>query len=288
MHRGLRNASLRVPVRPGERAHAARNEPLTLTVGTAVPEIGRNGRHLLKAPRMSQGASSCWWCGLPRVPPPGCAGQLVRVIQSNPVKRARVCGQPLLMSLTQPGGCLPITLANPKPVPKFVEVPNRVLKGCTICLRAGRNRSARAKRFLLIRAFFYRSALAIYIVRASAPLAARSTICSSLQHPPRQHQPKLNSAMRAMRRSMRSAACSSTSSQLAPLKKLESFCWLLLRCGSGCGLRAEKGARGSPPGGRGASIILGGGDPRRPEIYFKSIRVLGPKMVFRSAPAQTN
>jgi hypothetical protein len=63
--------------------------------------------------------------------------------------------------------------------------------------------------------------------------------------------------------SIRFAACSSTSSRLARLKKLEP-----LRCGSGCGLCAEEGARGAPPGGRGASIILGGGDPRRPEMFF--------------------
>jgi hypothetical protein len=68
--------------------------------------------------------------------------------------------------------------------------------------------------------------------------------------------------------SIRSAACSSTSSRLARLKKLESFGWLLLRRGSGCGLCAEEGACGAPPRGRGASIILGAGDSRRPEIFF--------------------
>jgi hypothetical protein len=51
-------------------------------------------------------------------------------------------------------------------------------------------------RFFIDPRFFYRSALAIYIVRASAPLAALSTICSSLHHTPHQHQPKLNNATR--------------------------------------------------------------------------------------------
>jgi hypothetical protein len=50
-------------------------------------------------------------------------------------------------------------------------------------------------------------------------------------------------------------------------KKPKRLSWWLLRCGSGCGLCAEAGARGAPPGGRGASIIfLGRGDPFQPEI----------------------
>ncbi len=59
--------------------------------------------------------------------------------------------------------------------------------------------------------------------------------------------------------------CSSTSSRLARLKKLERLCWQLLRNRSGAG---EWGAR---PGGHGASIILGGGVSAR--HFFNSIRV---------------
>ncbi len=70
------------------------------------------------------------------------------------------------------------------------------------------------------------------------------------------------SAAAAAMTSIRSAACSSTS-----LKKPKRLSWWLLRCGSGCGLCTEAGARGAPPGGRGASIIfLGRGDPFQPEI----------------------
>ncbi len=62
-------------------------------------------------------------------------------------------------------------------------------------------------------------------------------------------------------------ACSSNSSRLARLKKGKRLlCWRLLRCGFGAG---EWGARaaGAPPGGRGASIFLGGSDPFLPKIF---------------------
>ncbi len=72
-------------------------QPLTLTVGTAVPETETNGRHLLRAPRTSPGSQFLLVVrgdGLPRVPPPVCAGQLVRVIQSSPPGSPAKWGMP--------------------------------------------------------------------------------------------------------------------------------------------------------------------------------------------------
>jgi hypothetical protein len=53
---------------------------------------------------------------------------------------------------------------------------------------------------------------------------------------------------------------------LARLKKLQSFCWRLLRCLSSAGQWGARGA-GAPTGGRVAPIFLGGGDPFQPEYF---------------------
>jgi hypothetical protein len=59
---------------------------------------------------------------------------------------------------------------------------------------------------------------------------------------------------------------------LARLKKLKSFCWRLLRCVSGAGEWGARGA-GALHGRRGASILLGGGDPFQPVL---------PKIIIRN------
>jgi hypothetical protein len=59
---------------------------------------------------------------------------------------------------------------------------------------------------------------------------------------------------------------------LARLKKLQSFCWRLLRRVSGAGQWGARGA-GAPTGGRVASIFLGGRDPFQPENPFYGVFV---------------
>jgi hypothetical protein len=74
--------------------------------------------------------------------------------------------------------------------------------------------------------------------------------------------------------SIRSAACPLTSSRLARMKELKRLLfWQLLHCVFGAREWGARGA-GAPPGGRGASIflggayiLLGGGDPFQPEIF---------------------
>jgi hypothetical protein len=58
---------------------------------------------------------------------------------------------------------------------------------------------------------------------------------------------------------------------LARLKKLQSFCWRLLRCVFGALQWGARGA-GAPTGGRVASILKGGTDQFQPDIFVSSIR----------------